>query len=226
MVTNSPTPTPPTATTPTSTTPTSTTRMTAAALLKLRGVPDVWHLCVGDHQTYVARMRQFSPFDAEPVVIAPHTRPEPNAIAREAIERAACSCQNGWFYASADVAFGIFQAILPTEVELPLFPPIATAAEEDTEMPAASTEDVTTAAASQEEVEVDPQLWEHVEACSTREATKALEIRTALIARLGKARATELLSRIKATVAKDAQGHQNRVLRANATLLKLKAAGR
>ena len=89
-------------------------------------------------------------------------------------------------------------------------------------MPAAA-DDVTTAA---ENVEVAPQLWEHVEACSTREATKALEIRTALIARLGKARATELLSRTKATVAKDAQGHQNRVLRANGTLLKLKAAGR
>ena len=198
--------------------------MTAAALLKLRGVPNVWQLCIGDHQIYVEQMRQFSPFDAEPVAIAPRTRPEPSAIAQEAIQQTAGPCQNGWFYASADVAFGIFQAILPTAVDLPSFPPPATpTAVEDVTMLAASAEDVTTAVASQEEV--DPQLWGHVEACSSgRDATKALEIRTALVARLGKARATELLSKTRATVAKDAQGHSNRVLRANGTLVKLKAA--
>ena len=144
-------------------TATMTTPMTAAALLKLRGVPNVWQLCIGDHQTYVEQMRQFSPFDAEPVAIAPRTRPEPSAIAQEAIQQTAGPCQNGWFYASADVAFGIFQAILPTAVDLPSFPPPATpTAVEDVTMLAASAEDVTTAVASQGDV--DPQLWDHVEA--------------------------------------------------------------
>ena len=219
MATSKPIPTLPTAT--------PTMPMTSAALLRLRDVPNVWHLCVGDHQQFVEQMRNFCPFEAEPVAIAPSTRPQPKAIAQEAVQRMACHCQNGWFHATADVAFGIFQAILPTAVELPSFAPPATpATEEDIAMPAASAEDVTTAAASQEEVEVDPQLWEHVEACSTRDATKASDIRTALAARLGKARATELLRKTRATVAKDAQGHSNRALRANGTLLKLRAMGR
>ena len=74
--------------------------------------------------------------------------------------------------------------------------------------------------------DVPPQLWGYVEPCSTREATKAVDIRTALVAMVGKPRATELLSNTRATVAKDALGRNNRVLRANGTLLKLKATGR
>ena len=74
--------------------------------------------------------------------------------------------------------------------------------------------------------DVPSQLLEYVEPCSTREATKAVDIRAALIAKLGKPRATELLSYTKATVAMDAQGRNNRVLRANGTLLKLKATVR
>ena len=69
---------------------------------------------------------------------------------------------------------------------------------------------------------MDPQLWQHVEPCSTRQASKAADIRTALVAKHGKTRATELLSKTRATVAKDTQGQNNRVLRANGTLLKLK----
>ena len=74
--------------------------------------------------------------------------------------------------------------------------------------------------------DVPPQIWEYVKPCSTRDATKAVDIRTALVAMVGKPRATELLSNTRATVAKDAQGRNNRVLRANGTLLKLKATGR
>jgi hypothetical protein len=71
--------------------------------------------------------------------------------------------------------------------------------------------------------DADPELWEHVEPCATRDASKAVDIRSALTAKLGKARAVQLLSKTRATVAKDAQGHNNRVLRANGTLLKLRA---
>ena len=89
-------------------------------------------------------------------------------------------------------------------------------------MHAVLADDATTSAAPREEVELNLQLWEHVEACSTREATKALDIRAALVARLGKPRATELLAKTRATVAKDGRGHSNRVLRVNGALLKLK----
>ena len=65
-------------------------------------------------------------------------------------------------------------------------------------------------------------MWEHVEPCATRDATKAIDVRATLIAKLGKPRATELLSKTRATVAKNTQGQNNRVLRANGTLLKLK----
>ena len=210
-----------------------------AALLKLRGVPNVWRLCIGDYAGQIDLLRQHCPFDLEAVLIAPRTTPESHFLALEAVQRFAAPCHNEWFRASSSTAYAIFQSILPGDFDETcpsspagsnLFhadPGQAPSEGEDTVMaeslpPAADTtvvargEDVATS-------DVPPQLWEYVEPCSTRDATKALDIRAALVAKLGKPRATELLSYTRATVAKDAQGRNNRVLRANGTLLKLRA---
>lgn len=223
-----------------------------AALLRIRGIPNVWKLCVGDYVGDVEQLRKHCPFDLEPVIIAPRARPSP-ASASEAIERLAHPCNNGWFCTSSRAALEIFHAALPEDLEdaqfpglptgggtppihfLPVAPLDAQGATNNTLASGTVSEDVPVVSAADADgaaglpetsgtlSDVEPELWEHVESCSTRDATKALDIRTALIAKLGKARATELLSKAKATVAKDSQGRNNRVLRANGTLLKLKA---
>ena len=203
-------------------TPVSPMPMTSAALITMRGVPNVWRLCVGDYMHHLEQLRHFSPFDAELVAIAPRTRPDPEEVVLAAAQRLAYPCENGWFHATADVAFAIFQAVLPTDWHDPPPPPTPVASD-DVAM-SVPADDTTSAAPLTQGEEVDPQLWEHVEPCTTRQASKAADIRTALVAKLGKTRAIELLSKTRATVAKDTQGQNNRVLRANGTLLKLKTS--
>ncbi len=69
--------------------------------------------------------------------------------------------------------------------------------------------------------EADP-LWDHVQACSARQATRCVEIRAALTEKVGKAEAQKLLARTKPTVAQDSSGKKNRVLKLGGSLLKLK----
>jgi len=198
--------------------------MTSAALITMRGVPNVWRMCIGDYMHHLEQLRHFSPFDAETVAIAPRTRPDPEEAVVAAVQRLAYPCENGWFRATADVAFTIFQAVLPIDSHDPLPPPAPVTSDDDAM--SAPVDDTTPAVPLTQGEEVDPQLWQHVEPCSTRHASKAADIRTALVAKLGKPRATELLSKTRATVAKDTQGQNNRVLRANGTLLKLKTSAK
>jgi hypothetical protein len=64
-------------------------------------------------------------------------------------------------------------------------------------------------------------LWQHVQACPVAEASKALEIRLALEGQLGKQEARRLLAHARATVAKDASGHKNRILRVGGAPIRL-----
>ena len=74
------------------------------------------------------------------------------------------------------------------------------------------------------DVAIEKALWEYVEPCTSQQATKAVDLRAALAARLGKAEATRLLAQCKATVAKSADGQKNRVLKARSgQLLKLRS---
>ena len=77
-------------------------------------------------------------------------------------------------------------------------------------------------AVSEEGVENDP-LWEYVTPCTTRDAAKAVDLRAALEARCGKDAAKSLLARTKATVAQDASGKKNRVLKLGGSFIKLKS---
>ena len=70
--------------------------------------------------------------------------------------------------------------------------------------------------------DVDIRLWDHVTACSAKYASKAADIRTALIQKLGKINAKNILDGCTVTVAKDSHGQKNRVLKANGKPLKLK----
>ena len=77
-------------------------------------------------------------------------------------------------------------------------------------------------AVGQENVENDP-LWGYVVPCSSREAAKAVDLRAALEARCGKETAKSLLSSTKASVALDAYGKKNRVLKLGGSYIALKS---
>ena len=77
-------------------------------------------------------------------------------------------------------------------------------------------------AVSEEGVENDP-LWGYVSACTTRDAAKATDLRAALEAQCGKEVAKSLLGRTRATVAQDASGKKNRVLKLGNSFIKLKS---
>ena len=68
----------------------------------------------------------------------------------------------------------------------------------------------------------DP-LWEHVVPCIARDAAKAVDLRAALEARCGKEVAKNLLANTKASVAQDASGKKNRVLKLGASYISLKS---
>ena len=98
---------------------------------------------------------------------------------------------------------------------------LAAAAPEDTSEVFASASEAQPPEESSSEVQ-DP-LLEFCEPCSTREASKAADVRVALEQRLGKAKARALLSKVKYTVAQDQTGHKNKVIKYGSSLLKLKA---
>ena len=68
----------------------------------------------------------------------------------------------------------------------------------------------------------DP-LWEYVVACAARDAAKAVDVRGALEGRCGKEVAKSLLANTKASVAQDASGKKNRVLKLGASYISLKS---
>ena len=68
----------------------------------------------------------------------------------------------------------------------------------------------------------DDEIWNHVESCTGVEADKAAVLRTSLEESLGKTHAQKVLSKTKATVARNSSGHKTRVLQADKKYLRLK----
>jgi hypothetical protein len=128
---------------------------------------------------------------------------------------------NAWFQASLEQALKVFLTVLPTETAEPLLAELAACSAlypaDDVESPVPPpVED------SDMEAEPDDPIWDYVQTCSTREATRCVEIRAALEEKVSKTQAQKLLARTKPTVAQDSTGKKNRVLKLGGSLLKLK----
>ena len=78
--------------------------------------------------------------------------------------------------------------------------------------------------AEEEDEGVVDEIWRHVEASTPAEADKAVDIRIALENRLGKEEAKRLLASTRATVAKQKNGHKNRILCIGRIALKMRNA--
>ncbi len=69
---------------------------------------------------------------------------------------------------------------------------------------------------------LDGRLWYHVVASCASDASKAAEVRTVLVQKLGKTDAKQILKSCVAAVAQDGHGRKHRVLEADGKLLKLR----
>jgi len=68
----------------------------------------------------------------------------------------------------------------------------------------------------------DDELWSFVDPCAPRDADKAPDVRAALRASLGRAKADQVLVPTRSVVAPDADGHRRRILRIGAHALRLR----
>jgi hypothetical protein len=204
-----------------------------ATLLKRSDAP-LYYIHVGSEcADFVQWMTRAHCFEMKVVLQAPHSPMSESGLSKY-IQGLDCHAGKNWFQCSWTQAVAIFGSVLvesdvqakPARVESTAWndpcaepvPPIImeTSVEDPTESSEVESDgrvDVSM---------VDDPLWEFVSPCSTRHASKSVEIRAALVLRLGKDRATQLLAKATATVARDGEGRKNRVLRIGGQFLKVK----
>ena len=174
------------------------------------------HTCP-DWEEAGALLESSQAFVVKPILIMPHT------LANAPIIDEPCRLlRNKWFFAPSDEeAAGVMvrcrpssdvEALNCTRTDAPSS--CGDIAQDKEQGPDASTDGANGACAD---------LWGHVSPCSSQEATKAVDIRSALASTLGKAEATRILAHCVASVAKHANGQKNRILKApSGEWLKLK----
>ena len=181
---------------------------TMVALLK-RSDAALWRFHFGDDwATFAAQLGQHHCFNVDAVLVAPSVLPGAAAIVESAVQALGTHQGNGWFVASPEQAVSVLLHALPSPIAQPLLR--QGAGDEEPAVQIAS-------------METDEPLLEICEPCTTREASKAIDIRAALDQRVGKEKARELLSKVQYTVAQDQDGHKNKVMRLGGSLLKLRA---
>jgi len=176
--------------------------LTMATLLK-RSDTALYRIYVGtDPVAFVEQLTSEHCFDVHMILHAPVT----------------VQADGTWFRASMEQAIAAFVNILParTEYEGRAGSVVGTVA-------GVGPTTVTELMESESEgTEGSEGIWDHLAMCPTREATKAKAVRDALIQKLGKRAADHLLSKTKPSVAQDASGKKNRVLKLDGSYLKLK----
>ena len=219
-----------------------------ATLLK-RSDASLYRVFLGvDCTSFVQRLTHEHCFKVFAILHTPIIAPDAREQLDATIHDLATHRGNAWFEASLHQAVTVFLSVLPTDIAGPsplaeavtapcwsgisahehVQPTTCALAESQNAMCenrehafAVSIADGSNEGVDKETDKADP-LWHYVQACSTREATKCIEIRTALEAKVGKAETQKLLARTKPTVAQDTSGKKNRVLRLGGCLLKLK----
>ena len=212
--------------------------MTMATLLK-RSDASLYRVFIGaDCASFVQALTHEHCFTILAILHAPSIVSDAREQLDAAIHRIGTHRGNAWFEASLDQAAQVFLSVLPSDTPEPA-PLAESATAPSVELPARGHVDVCGTAVVQEQpahadqppagassdgldMETDDPIWDYVQACSTREATKCIEIRAALESKLGKVQAQKLLARAKPTVAQDSSGKKNRVLKLGGCLLKLK----
>jgi hypothetical protein len=203
--------------------------------LKLCGETPLWKIIYGDAVSHVGVLNTLYPFHVEVALVAPNAVAKADVVHRVS-SRYTVSYENGWFLSSFEVALAFFgtvvSGVIPEmDVEMPREDePTATATHNVTAAPLGDESGVTTTTDVATEVPtaeghnqaVDAEIWEHVTPSTGYVADKATVIRSAITAKLGKQRASELLAKTKMGVARDGQGKNIRILKVGGVTLKLK----
>ncbi len=156
------------------------------------------------------------------LTVLPIEAAEPAPCIVPSAESAACVAPSSGMAAPAGHSAAVVAPWLLTEAALHQdTDPAQPAAGLPEHVPEPAQEESNDGSDNMETDEADP-IWDYVQECSTREATKCVEIRAALEGKVGKAEARKLLARAKPTVAQDSSGKKNRVLKLGGSLLKLK----
>ena len=215
--------------------------MTMATLLK-RSDASLYRVFIGaDCASFVQALTCEHCFTILAVLHAPSIVSDAREQLDAAIHRLGTHRGNAWFEASLDQAAQVFLSVLPsdTSTPAPLVEPVTapsvglpahgraeaseTAEAQDTSVEQPAHADQPAEASNDGiDMETDDPIWDYVQACSTREATKCVEIRAALEEKVGRVQAQKLLACAKPTVAQDPSGKKNRVLKLGGCLLKLK----
>ena len=205
------------------------------ALLK-RSDGDLFRIHVGSDWPHAAEhLGEGHCFCVQPLLVAPDAPAGTAERIAKCLERGALG--KDWYASTFAVATRTFVAALAGAAPEPTATLDATAQtfRQATmlEMPIRATPDVAVAPispasgdgpedAADRPVGSDDELWQHVEVCHGSEASKAVEIRFALEASLGKKHAKSVLGSTRATVARNSVGHKTRILKSGVHALRLK----
>ena len=212
--------------------------MATAVLLKRSDGPYLRVHIGNDYEAVAEALSTQQACVVSPVLICPRSSLDTADSVRIAIQTLCKPLYNTWFHApSTDVAAVVLlQALSPTfdpevdnsQGETPNCTESTTALQvENTRAESISglevgSEQVQFTQRAESSENPDGRLWDHVVVAScAQDATKAADIRSVLVHKLGKTDAKRILKSCVATVAKDIHGQKNRVLKANGRLLKL-----
>ena len=193
--------------------------MATAVLLKRSDGP-YFRVHIGnDYEAVAEALSTQQAFVVSPVLICPRSSLDIADSVRISIQTLCKPLYNCWFHApSTDIAAVVLlQALNPT-----IDPEVDNTQGESTSGLEVGSEQVQFTQRAESSENSDGRLWDHVVVAScAQDATKAADIRSVLVHKLGKTDAKRILKSCVATVAKDIHGQKNRVLKANGRLLKL-----
>ena len=206
-----------------------------AVLLKRSDGP-YYRVHIGrDYEAIAEILSTQQAFAVSPILICPCPAVDAVKSVDEAIQTLCTALQNNWFQApSTGIASSILlQAMTSTLDTARLDVDMQKEIQSESvngivakDMPEEGTNGIESSSTEDAEgsstANVDETLWDHVAPCTTKDASKAADIRTTLVQRMGKTESKRILSYCTTTVAKDSNGQKKRVLKAHGQLLKLK----
>ena len=196
---------------------------TEPAVLLKRSDGPFYRVHIGhDYEAVAGVLCAQQAFAVSPILIGPRSSLDAANLVNKAIQTLCTPLKNSWFQApSIEIAtIVLLQAsrstLDPEAEDMHGEIPNSTESTPDPKV------DNKQAEASCNTRDLDATLWNYVGPCSAKDASKAAEIRTVLIQKLGKTEGKRILNHCVATVARNSYGQKNRVLKANGKLLKLK----
>ena len=209
------------------------------ALLK-RSDAQLWRVYVGvDWADFADGLGREHCFDVLPVLVAPVAPDDAMNRLDVVCEAAGLQLHNKWFTATHAQVVGLVTHLLPPEhmsvvpatdcrsalrTATDIAASIGNVETPVSETPAVCnhTETPLESASDSNHTDIEDVLLEYCKPCTTREASKASDVRACLTGVLGKSAAAALLKRTRSSVAQDTSGQKQKVLKLGTDYLQLR----